>query len=197
MAEAPEAPPVENPAAEPDKPAEQTVPYERFQQANSKAKEAAQRAAALEKSFNDLKAQMEARENEGLPELERERKRAEQLEKRIADAEAKAAEAEAKVARSTKASLVRSAAKDFADPDDAAAFVDLDGIEDERDAERAVKALAKRKPHLLRASEPTLPGKMLENGQIVAPVNGQSAEVQRALAEAEMVRDNLKQFASQ
>lgn len=172
-----------------DKQPEQTVPYERFQQANTKAKEAAARATALEKDMKDLRATMEERENAGLPELERERKRAEALEKRIADAEAKAAEAEAKVARSAKAGLVRGAAKDFTDPDDAVAFVNLDDVEDERDAERAVKALAKRKPHLLRVEEPMLPGKVLVNGQTPA-----GSKEDPRMEEAEMLVGGLKQF---
>jgi hypothetical protein len=197
MAEAPEAAPVENPAAEAEKPAEQTVPYERFQQANSKAKEAAQRATALEKSVADLKAAIEERDNAGLPELERMRKDMERLSKRAEEAEAKAAEADQKLARSAKERLVIAAAKDFADASDAVAFVDLDSIEDDKDAERAVKALAKRKPHLLKADEPKLPGQVLKDGQPVAPVNGQNAEVQRAMAEAQMLRDGLRQFASQ
>jgi hypothetical protein len=180
--------------AEPEAKTEQTVPYERFQQANTKAKEAATRAAALEKDMKELKAAMEERENAGLPELERERKRAEQLEKRIADAEARAEAADAKLARTTKASLVRAAAKDFTDPDDAVAFVNLDDIEDEKDAERAVKDLAKRKKHLLRAEEPTLPGRVLEGGRQV-PTNGKGENgLNQQLAEAQALSDELKKF---
>ena len=89
------------------------------------------------------------------------------------------------------------AAKDFADPSDAVAFVDLDAIEDDKDAERAVKALAKAKKHLLKAEEPKLPGQVLKDGQPVAVTNSQSVEAQRALAEAQMLRDGLKQYASQ
>lgn len=193
MTEAPEAPEEDTPTPEPEKPVEQTVPYERFQQANTKAKEAAARAMALEKDVKDLRATMEERDNAGLPELERERKRAEALEKRIADAEAKAAEAEAKVARSTKAGLVRGAAKDFADPDDAIAFVNLDDIEDERDAERAVKALAKKKPHLLKAEEPQLPGRVLANGQPIPAGNGQQPDPR--VEEAKMLVAGLREFS--
>jgi hypothetical protein len=192
-----DAPPQDAPPAEPDKPAEQTVPYERFQQANTKAKEAVDRAKALEKSVADLKAAMEERENAGLPELDRERKRAEALEKRVADAEAKAADSDAKLARSAKSSLVRSAAKDFADPDDAVAFVDLDGIEDDKDAERAVKALAKRKPHLLKPEDTKLPGKVLSNGHPTSPATAAAtAAANQRLAEAEMLAEGLKQFAT-
>ena len=55
-----------------------------------------------------------------------------------------------------KANLVRAAAKDFADPEDAIAQLraagSLDGIETAEEAETAVKALSVAKPYLLRAS---------------------------------------------
>jgi poly-gamma-glutamate capsule biosynthesis protein CapA/YwtB (metallophosphatase superfamily) len=175
---------------------EQTVPYERFQQVNAKAKAEADARKSLEKQIKDLQAAMEERENAGLPELERERRRAEQLEKRIADAEAEAAEAKAQVARSARAGLVRSAAKDFADPDDAVAFLNLDEIEDEKDAERAVKALARRKPHLLKPEQPQLPGQVLKDGQPVAVANGMNTDAERVRAEAEMLREGLRQYSS-
>lgn len=172
---------------------EQTVPYERFQQANAKAKEASDRAKALEKSVADLKASMEERENAGLPELDRMKKDLERAEKRAADADAKAEAADAKLARSAKAGWVRSAAKEFTDPDDAVAFVDLDGIDDEKDAERAVKDLAKRKKHLLKGEEPKLPGKVLDNGQPVT-TNGGANPLTQQLAEAQALSQSLKDF---
>ncbi len=146
---------------------EQRVPYERFQKANQRAKEAAQKTAQLEKSLTELRAQMEERDNAGLPELEKERKRADQLEKRAAEAEAKAEEAGMAILRSRRQSWVTAAAQaqNFADPSDASAFVNLDDIEDEKDAERAVKRLAGQKKHLLKAEEPVLPGRVLQNGQ--------------------------------
>ena len=66
---------------------------------------------------------------------------------------------------------MRAAAKDFADVED---VVDLlrgrgviEEIEDARDAERAVKDLAKRSPHLLRRQESNSSGleRVLENGR--------------------------------
>lgn len=191
MADEP-APPQDAPPAESEKPAEQTVPYERFQQANSKAKEAAARATALEKSVADLTAAMEERENAGLPELDRMRKDMERLSKRAEEAEAKAAEADTKLARSAKERWVIAAASGFNDASDAVAFVDLDSIEDDKDAERAVKALAKKKPHLLKAEDPKLPGQVLANGQPVsATANGRPDP---RLEEAEMLVGGLKQF---
>ena len=170
---------------------EESVPYERFAQANKKAKEAADRAKALEASVAELKAAMEEREQAGLPELERFKKDLDRAQKRAEEAEAKAAESEQKLARTAKSNLVRAAAKAFADPDDAVAFVDLDSIEDEGDAERAVKKLAKAKPHLLKAEDPKFPGRVLQNGQ-----PAQQGQQQRDLAmeEAHVLVEGLKQF---
>jgi hypothetical protein len=146
---------------------EQTVPYERFKQANTKAKEAADKAKELERQVAELREQVQERENQGLPELERLKKDMERAEKRAEEAERKAAEADAKVARTTKERWVTAAAQDqnFADPSDASAFVNLDDIEDEKDAERAVKRLASQKKHLLKAEEAKLPGRVLKDGQ--------------------------------
>lgn len=82
----------------------------------------------------------------------------EQLKAKLAEAEAKATQHEAEQAGAVKANLVRTAAKDFSDPEDAIAQLrlagDLDGIETADEATAAVKALATAKPYLLRA-EPT------------------------------------------
>lgn len=127
-------------------------------------KESAKRKDA-EKRLAELEARLQEKETEGLPELERERKQREQLEKRLQDAE-KAREASEQAIRTARAERwVTAAAKDFTDPDDATRFVDLDGIESMEDAERAVKALAKRKQHLLKREETKLPGRVLENGR--------------------------------
>lgn len=170
---------------------EKTVPYERFDQVNKQAKEAKVQTAELQKQIEALKAQMDERETAGLPELERERKRAEQLEKRAAEAEAKASEADQKLARTQKERWVTAAAKDFADPADAVAFVNLDAIDDEKDAERAVKRLAGQKKHLLKAEEPVLPGRVLQNGQQPQPVAAGGID---PTAEATMLADSLKDF---
>ena len=175
---------------------EQRVPYERFQQANKKAKEAAERAKALEKDMAELRSQMEEREHAGLPELERERKRAEQLEKRLQDAEKKAEEQDRQMQRNQRERLVINAAKDFADPEDAVAVLQrsgaFDDIESTSDAERAVKRVAKDKPHLLKQDEPRLPGKVLDNGQraTATPSTG-GIDLDQ---EAQMVSNELKRF---
>ena len=171
---------------------EKSVPYERFEKVNKQAKDAKAQAAQLAKDFAELKAQMDERETAGLPELERERKRVEQLEKRAADAEAKAAETDAKLARTVKERWVTAAAKDFADPGDAVAFLNLDDIEDEKDAERAVKRLAGQKKHLLKSEDPVLPGRVLQNGQATTAKPG-GFDLGR---EAQKLAEGLKQFAS-
>jgi hypothetical protein len=185
----------ETETTEPEAKTEQTVPYERFQQANAKAKAEAESRRAIEKKVAELTAALEERENAGLPELDRMKKDLERVQKRAEEAEAKAAEADTKLARSSKERWIVAAAKDFNNPSDAIAFVDLDGIEDEKDAERAVKALAKRSAYLLKSEDPKLPGKVLAGGQAVerTAANG---HIERAMVEAEMLASGLKQFAS-
>lgn len=184
----------EEPTAEAEAKHENTVPFERFQKVNQQAKEAKQQAAQLAKDIADLRAQMEDRETAGLPELERERKRAEQLEKRAAAAEQKAAESDGRLAMITKRSWITAAAlaQGFLDPSDASAFVDLTEVDDEKDAERAVRDLAKRKKHLLKGDEPTTPpGRVLQNGR---PTPSSNPGLEQATAEAEMLSNGLKQF---
>jgi chromosome segregation ATPase len=185
------------PTDEPTEPVDdQRVPYERFQQANKKAKEAADRSKALEKDLADLRAQMEERETAGLPELDRERKRAEQLEKRAAEAEQRAQDTENRLNRSQRERWVTAAAKDFTDPEDASAFVNLDEIEDEKDAERAVKGLAKRKPHLLKAEDRQLPGRVLRDGQTTTADPSRPTSNIDLSEEARMLSEGLRRFAT-
>jgi hypothetical protein len=192
MAEVTDVPPAGNTPAEPDKPAEQTVPYERFQQANAKAKAEAEARKASDKKIADLTAALEERENAGLPELERMKKDLERERKQREIAEQERDTDRAALARSKKERWVRAAAKDFTDPDDAVAFLNLDDLEDERDAERAVKQLAKTKKHLLKGDEPQLPGRVLQNGQPAQ--NG--ARTDPALDEAYMLSNALKDFVA-
>jgi hypothetical protein len=158
-----------------DTKAEESVPYERFQKANQQAKEAKAAAQAAQKRADELQRAMEERESAGLPELEQMKRRLEQAEKAREAAEQKAQETDARLARTTKQSWVTRAAAEanFTDPSDAAAFLDLDGIEDEKDAERAVKRLAGQKKHLIKVEEKALPGRVLENGRQPAPTGPQ------------------------
>lgn len=144
------------------------VPYERFEQVNKKARENADRASAVEKQLSELQAQMQEREEAGLPELDRERKRAEALEKRVTDAENRALAAEESVQSSRREQWIvaAAAAQGFANPAKAHKMLDdLGSIEDATQAERAVKNLAKSDAYLLKAEDATLPGRVLENGK--------------------------------
>jgi hypothetical protein len=171
---------------------DQRVPYERFQKANQKAKEAAERATKIEQQLQDLQAQIQEREEAGLPELERERKRAEALEKRIADAEARAEQAEQKVQRTHRENLIAAAAaaQNFANPARAARLIDdLDSIEDADQAERAVKRLAKSDPYLVKAEAAPLPGRVLENGKQTAKTADAGEEDPKAGLGAELLHN--------
>lgn len=163
------------------KPTEESVPFERFKQVNTKAKEAAERAKALEREVAEMRRQMEERETAGLPELEQMKKRLEAAERRAEENDRKAQQAEAKVVNAQRERWITAAAQaaNFADPSDAAAFLNLDEIEDEKDAERAVKRLAQSKKHLIKPDGPTLPGKVLENGR-PAPAGAPASKTQSA-----------------
>jgi len=181
--------------------AEESVPYERFAKVNQQARESKAAAQAAQKQIDDLRRQMEERESAGLPELDQAKKRLEAAEKRAEDAERRATETEQKLIRTSRERLVTAAAREagFADPSDASAFLDLDAIEDEKDAERAVKRLAQQKKHLLKSDDPKLPGKVLENGRPAAApgslqVGGGTEQADREWAE--QVAPHLKKMIS-
>lgn len=98
-----------------------------------------------------------------------------ELEKATAKAEAEAKRADAATARAVKAE-VKVAAKEFADPDDAAAFLDLSkyaGPDGEVDAEALqsdLAALLERKPHLRKVTAAPEPEK--KNGPKPDPSQG-------------------------
>lgn len=176
---------------------DQRVPYERFEAVNTKAKEAAERAKTLEGELASLRAQMDERETAGLPELERERKRAEQLEKRAQDAESRAEAAETAKVRSQRERIVLAAAKDLDDPSDALRypeFVNVDDIEDADQAERAIKRLVKAKPKLLKDDGTDRPaiGRVLQDGRQTTSA-AKSGGIDPA-GEAQVLADGLKQF---
>ena len=169
---------------------------DRLNKESAKRKDAEKRATDVESQMAELKAAMEERDQAGLPELERERKRVEQLEKRAIDAEKRAEETERNLTRSTRSSLVTAAAAKagFDDPSDALRFneyVNLDEIEDASDAERAVKKLAKAKPRLLADQEPVLPGRVIKDGDPVAKANVGMQQIDEDTA---VVVDGLKKF---
>jgi hypothetical protein len=201
MADEPQTPPEGEPAAPEGKPPEddQRVPYERFQKANKDAKDAKERASKLEKQMADLQAQIQEREQAGMPELERERKQREAIEKRLAEAESRAEQAERDREQSRRERWVTDAATElnFKNPRVAAKLIDgLGDIEDADQAMRAVKRLAKSDDYLLKQDEPALPGRVLSDGRPVERTNrdgGSNIDLSR---EAEMLAEGLKQFAS-
>lgn len=173
---------------------DQRVPYERFQKANSKAKEAAERASKLEQDLAELRSQFEEREQAGLPELERLKQEREKLAKRLEDAEKRAQEKEVEATNVRREQWVSAAAATlgFHDPDDASRYVSLGDIESREDAERAVKAIAKSKKHLVKDEDTKLPGKVLDNGRKAdpdRPNGGIDPE-----AEASIVANALNEF---
>lgn len=174
---------------------EQRVPYERFQQANTKAKEAAQKAAKLEKTIADLQSQMEEREAAGLPELDQLKKRLEQAEKRAEEADKRASEMESQATNVRREQWVTAAASalNFHEPEDASRFVNLGEIESREDAERAVKAIAKAKKHLVRDEDKPLPGKVLNDGRKASAADAPPSAIDPN-AEAESLRAALAQF---
>lgn len=124
---------------------------------------AAKKAAAAEKKRADNLARKVAEfEDRDKTEAERLASRAEAAEKR----------AEAAVSRALKAEVRALAAADFADPEDAAAFLDLpqyaaDGEIDTDGLREALDELLERKPHLRRAApaEPAKPRPKPDPGQ--------------------------------
>lgn len=146
------------PAAEPVAPSEQTVPYSRFAQVNETAK-------AAQKQLQEMQDRLEELESRDKSELERERSKRTQFEQQ-------AAEMATRLERVERSGWIRSAAAvaNFEDPDDAVAFISTQAVESAEDAEKAVKALAKRKPKLLREQQPSPQiGQVVHNGVPVPP----------------------------
>lgn len=170
----------------------QKVPYERFEEVNTRAKLA-------EQKLEELQSKLVEFEDRDKSETERERAARER-------AEAKAAELFEQVTGLQKGSWVRSAALEvgFHDPEDAVTYLSgkLAGIEDEREAKRLVKKLAESKKHLVRNEEkqqrPTLSrvfgNEQQPNGQRQQPQNPAQAAAQAEMQFAEGLRDQLKQF---
>lgn len=119
---------------------EQSVPYSRFKQVNDRVAEAERRA-------EEAQAALQAREEAELSEREK-------AERAASEALARAEAAEARATQLERSGLVRAAAKNFNDPDDAVALLDLDGIDTAEKAVEAVKQLAESKPHLVKSEQP-------------------------------------------
>lgn len=123
-----------------------------------------------EKRVKDLEARFKKIEDAEKSETERLRAELDELRR---EAEAERTRNEQERAQRQRGDTVRRAAKDFADSEDAVAILSarglLDEVEDEREAERLVKALAKEKPHLLKQQAPRESGleQVLKDGKPV------------------------------
>lgn len=128
------------------------VPYDRFEKVNKDARDAKKRLAELER-------QLEERESAGLPELERERKAREKAEQRLTEYEQRIEQFERETTQLRKQDWVKEAAREanFHNPGAAARLLDLDGVESQEDAARAVKRLAKADGWLVKPTEPERP----------------------------------------
>jgi chromosome segregation ATPase len=116
------------------------VPYSRFEEVNKRAKQA-------QDELDELRSRLTEFEDRDKSETERERSARERAERQVQ-------ELTQTVTGLQKGSWVRSAAAElnFHDPEDAVTYLTdrLASFEDERDAKREVRALAKRKAHLVR-----------------------------------------------
>jgi hypothetical protein len=164
---------------------DERIPFSRFKEENARAQKAVAAREKAEKRAEELQRQLEDAKNAGLPEVEQLKKRLEQAEERAKEAEQRQQDADSRLQRTQKERWVTQAAtqQNFADPSDASAFLNLDDIEDEKDAERAVKRLAGAKKHLLKGEDPKLPGRVLENGR--RPQAGQIADPAEAQRQEE------------
>lgn len=181
-----DAPPAPEPTAPPAPEPERSEPPD-----ENLVGEAKRKQAAAEKEAKELRARLEELEDRDKSETERERKAREKAEARVA-------ELEQTLTKTQRSNLVRSAASKagFDDPEDAVVFLASKDIEDAADAERAVKALAKDKPRLLKNQGDDVPpeiGKVVENGRTVEGKKAQGAVLQ-AEEEAKMLAERLKSF---
>lgn len=181
------------PEAEGQQDVEKQAFLERLSKESGKRKEAEKLAADTAKQLADLRAQLEERENAGLPELERMKKDLERAMARADAAEQAREQAEQSVMNTRRENWVTQAASslNFANPARAARLVDdLQDIESPEQAERAVKRLAKSDPYLIKTEERTLPGQVLKDGR---PSNGKAPELD---PQVQALAEGLRQFAS-
>jgi hypothetical protein len=135
------------------------------QSALKKERKARQEAEKRERALAD---RLKKIEDAQLSETERFRQEAEDAARRLEELEQRVERDRTERMRSD---VVRRAAKDFADPEDAIAILatrgELDSIEDEKEAVAALKVLAKEKPHLLKQPESAPSGleQVLKNGK--------------------------------
>lgn len=171
----------------------QKVPYDRFEEVNSRAKKAEEELASLRDKLIEF-------EDRDKSEVERERAARERAESQLGDLLGKVTALE-------KGAWVRSAAAElnFHDPEDAVTYLfnKLANVEDEREAKRLVKKLADSKKHLVRNEDgkkerPSLDrvfagDQTQQQGQQTAPNRAQQvAHAEQQFAEG--LRKQLSQF---
>lgn len=127
----------------------------------SKLREFEKEAKALKKRVADYEAAEQARKEAEMSDAEKTQARLDQLEAEAQAAKAERDQAKAQAAETLMRTAVLMAAASFHDPAEAWMFVDRSKLEiDEAGnvtgAEKAVEAVAKAKPHLLKAQSKTL-----------------------------------------
>lgn len=149
----------QDPYAENDQDAAKEFDHPRFQQLNERMK-------AAEREAEELRAWKAEQERAAMTEQERITAERDAALRRAEQAEDRAVKLE-------RGQLVAAAARkaQFADPDDAAAFIDLATIEDQATADAAVAQLAERKPHLLH-TETAVPTTPTAIGGLTSPAPG-------------------------
>jgi hypothetical protein len=162
---------------------DQRVPYSRFEEVNTRYRKA-------EKELSDLRNRLLEFEDRDKSEVDRERSARQRAESQLA-------ELTGKVTSLEKGSWVRSVAAElnFHDPEDAVQHLrdQLGGLEDQSDARRLVKTLAKTKKHLIReekkdSGRPSV-GQMFAGQAVQQDANGgqpQRRSAQQLAAEQEM-----------
>ena len=131
----------------------------------SAAKKARKERDDAKRELSELRARFKRLEDAEKSEAERARAEADDYKQRF---EALEERINSDQEQRTRMDHVRRAASEFADPEDAIAHLSLRGeladIEDEADAKRALKTLAKDKPYLLKTQAQTSPLDKVLNG---------------------------------
>jgi hypothetical protein len=173
-----EAPATPAAPTEPAKPATDAVPYSRFSEVNETNK-------TLKAELEETQQKLREREEADMSAAEKEKAARERVE-----AELNASKAEAETFKRSRRISKAAREAGFTDPDFAAEHLaGKGGIETDAQAAKAVEALAKRVPGLVRQEPPTPQlGKVLENGEPVsnadAALDAGIRQLDRDLADA-------------
>lgn len=160
---------------------DQRIPYSRFEEVNKRAKQAEQELA-------DLRSRLTEFEDRDKSEVERAQARAQRAEQELNKLMGKVTSLE-------KGAWVRSAAAElnFHDPEDAVSHLrdQLGGLEDQSDAKRLVRSLAKSRKHLIREEkkDDRRPIGQMFAGEQVPQQGGQQGAPQRSPHQAAAARE--------